>query len=72
MHGSTVYIDYTNAKGERRWRHIQPEEITFTSTKEHEKAQWILRAKDLTKDKPRSYAMANIHKWQVERPKGFK
>lgn len=66
MSNGAVWIDYTNWRGERRWRHIRPRAIRFGSNQWHDE-QWLLEAHDLESFDPRSFAMANIHAWSTEK-----
>lgn len=59
----TVLIDYTNWKGERSVRTIEPIELVFEENEYHKPAQWLLVAKDLEKDALRSFALKDIHSW---------
>ena len=54
-----VWIDYTNHRGDRRWRKICP--------CWREPTQWILRAEDKQKGF-RDFAMQDIHGWSTEDP----
>ena len=58
-----VIIDYTNWRGERRKRSIQPISIRYDSTEWHPEKQWLLTAMDenmVTKE----FAMKDIHAWE--------
>lgn len=66
-----VYIDYTNHRGERRWRSIRPRIMRFRETEWHGEA-WVLEAWDLEKPAEhgdygpgarRTFALKNIHEW---------
>ncbi len=65
--GLAASIDYTNWKGERRWRTIVPIRVEFTATKWHPQPQWMLEAADLEDVGPDGYprdkffAMKDIH-----------
>jgi predicted DNA-binding transcriptional regulator YafY len=59
-----VIIDYTNWKGERRERRIQPYSIDFCAEPMHPEPQWVLYAFDLEKKEYRSFAMKDIHSWR--------
>ena len=65
-----VWIDYTNYKGERRWRHVRPtfSGLIFSSSEWHSKRQWLLQAFDYEKKDRRSFAMADIHAWRDAPP----
>lgn len=56
-------IDYTNHRGERSWRRIEPSRIYVGSTTYHKQTQWLLVAHDLDKDALRTYAMRDIHEF---------
>lgn len=62
-HRDTVTIDYTNWRGERSTRRIQPRGLTYESTEHHPEAQWILHALCLEREDVRSFAVAGIHAW---------
>lgn len=62
-----VRIDYTNWRGERASRVIVPDNIFFGSNEWHPELQWLLNAWDAEKDDNRTFAMANIHKWEIRR-----
>jgi predicted DNA-binding transcriptional regulator YafY len=64
----SVWIDYTNHRGERRWRKIQPHRLMFAATKHHPWAQWLLVATDLEHNHERWFAMKDIHQWREEKP----
>ena len=57
-----IWIDYTNWRGERSVRRIQPVEIRWGSTQWHPEAQWLLAAVDLDKQAPREFALCDIHR----------
>lgn len=64
MTETIVEIDYTNYRGERKVRRIQPVgTIKFESTNWHHEKQWVLQALDLEKNEMRSFAMKDIHSW---------
>ncbi len=58
-----VVVDYTNYRGERRWRRIIPLQLVFTSNRWHPKPQWLLRAIDKDKREARAFALTGIHAW---------
>jgi predicted DNA-binding transcriptional regulator YafY len=60
-----VVIDYTNWRGERSKRRIQPLRITFGNNEWHPDKQWLLKAIDLDKKEIRFFALANIHSWSL-------
>lgn len=64
---SRVRIDYTNHRGERRWRLIVPTRIDFRETPHHTPAQWVIDAFDVERHPlpaPRTFALAQIHAWE--------
>jgi hypothetical protein len=63
MNEDIVEIDYTNYRGERGLRRIQPKSIKFESTEWHPEPQWLVHALDLGKNEERSFAMKDIHSW---------
>lgn len=62
-----VYIDYTNYRGERSVRLIQPlpDGLFFGSNKYHPEKQWLLRAVDVKKKALRTFALGSLHGWEV-------
>lgn len=65
-----IWIDYTNWRGERDWRRIEPREINFLSTDYHPEPQWLLMAWDQEKGDWRSFAIKDIHAWSTTAPHG--
>lgn len=59
-----VLLDYTNWRGERGERRVEPIEWHFASSEWHPEKQWLLRALDLDKDAIRHFAMKDIHSWR--------
>lgn len=59
-----VSIDYTNWRGERAWRWIEPEHLRFGTSEHHGDPQWLLEAVDVAKGEPRTFALRNIHAWK--------
>lgn len=59
--GEEVLIDYTNWKGERGIRRIQPRSIIWDSNEYHREEQWLLLAFDVDKQADRVFAMKDIH-----------
>lgn len=57
-------IDYTNYRGERATRLIEPKEIVWGSTSLHTTEQWLLVAHDIEKGKERTFTMSTIHSWE--------
>jgi predicted DNA-binding transcriptional regulator YafY len=58
-----VLIDYTNWRGERRWRRIRPLRVAFENSEWHHDTQWILHAVDVEMAAMREFAMKDIHAW---------
>jgi predicted DNA-binding transcriptional regulator YafY len=61
-----VVIDYTNHRGERGKRVIEPlpEHIGFGRNDYHTEPQWLLDAFDVGKGEMRTFAMKDIHSWE--------
>ncbi len=60
-----VLIDYTNHRGERGERRIEPLRMYFGSTQWHPDDQWLLEARDVKEDAMRTFAMKDIHNWKT-------
>lgn len=56
-------VDYTNHRGERRIRTIEPRGIFWGSTPHHPEDQWLLEVYDFDKKTERTYALKDIHSW---------
>ena len=54
-------IDYTNHRGERRWRTIEPVLMWHGTTIHHPEPQWFWKAVDVEKDAVRDFAVLSIH-----------
>lgn len=63
---SRVKIDYTNWRGERSKRTIQPFSIRFGVSEWHRIPQWLLTA--WTDAGRREFAMKDIHSWEEIKP----
>ena len=65
-----VYVDYTNHRGERRWRHVAPRVggIFWGFTRWHPQTQWLLPVYDYDKKAWRDLAMSGIHEWRSSPP----
>jgi len=63
MSETAVVIDYTNYRGERALRPIEPTRISFGSTPWHPDPQWLLEAWDITKNVHRTFALNGIPGW---------
>lgn len=59
-----VSIDYTNWRGQRRWRQVIPFCVTFDSNEWHPSQQWLLEALDVETNEMRTFAMQHIHEWR--------
>lgn len=60
-----VTIDYTNWRGERRVRGIEPFHIVWEEGNEwHPEPQWLLYAEDKTDGARKAFALKNIHSWK--------
>jgi predicted DNA-binding transcriptional regulator YafY len=62
--GKVVEIDYTNWKGERRYRRVVPRDMWFGISRWHHERQWFLRAWCLESNEQREFCMATIHDWR--------
>lgn len=62
-----ILIDYTNHAGMRQVRTILPDNngLFFGITEWHPDPQWLLSARDIGKDAPRTFAMKDINRWGV-------
>jgi predicted DNA-binding transcriptional regulator YafY len=58
-----VVIDYTNWKGVRGTRTIEPLRMYWGRTNYHPESQWLLNAYDPVKKEVRIFAMKDIHSW---------
>jgi hypothetical protein len=65
----SLWIDYTNHRGERVWRHILPSYIWYGISKYHEGKQWFIISMDLDKMDTRCFALSSIHKFSSEEVK---
>jgi predicted DNA-binding transcriptional regulator YafY len=60
-----VDIDYTNWRGERRVRRIEPQAIGIPLSSEfHPQRQWCLQAIDCEDGKQKDFALKDIHSWK--------
>lgn len=59
--GRRVTLDYTNWRGERRKRNVQPICLSFGSNRWHTEPQWILQAWDVELGEVRGFALLGIH-----------
>lgn len=63
--GEVVRIDYVNHRGERAIRTVIPECCYLGEVTWHPGMQWILDAFDVDKGAIRSFAIADIQRWDV-------
>lgn len=63
-----ITIDYTNYRGERGTRRVLPYEQYFGTTPFHPDPQWLMRALDVEKNAERTFAMKDIHDFDVKHP----
>lgn len=61
-------IDYTNHRGERRWRHIAPIEFFYGVTPWYPEPGWMLHAMDLETNQQKSFALDKVHAWTDDPP----
>jgi hypothetical protein len=72
----TIWIDYCNHRGVRRWRQISVGALRVGSTEWHPKPQVLLDAVDLTPEEfsgvppkgARTFAVKDIYKWSPDAP----
>jgi predicted DNA-binding transcriptional regulator YafY len=58
-----VRIDYTNWRGVRTVRRIEPRGIWFGTSRFHVGEQWFLSALDVEKQEVRDFALTSLHAW---------
>lgn len=58
-----VMIDYTNYRGIRSMRRIQPLSLAYESNEYHPTKTWLLKAVDVDKGEVRTYALDEIRTW---------
>lgn len=54
-----IIIDYTNWRGERRHRPVEPKRIAFKGTEWHPTPQWMLEAIDLETGVTKDFALTD-------------
>jgi hypothetical protein len=64
MDRKAVKIDYTNHRGERAVRVIEPLRWHWGSTQWHPENQWLLEAYDHKQSSMRDFALSGIHAWE--------
>ena len=62
MKDRRVVIDYTNWRGERRERVVEPIMIGYTHTEHHPEDQWLMLARD--EEEKKWFSLANVHGWR--------
>lgn len=62
---AAVRFDYINYRGERAIRTVIPERCYLGEVTWHPGEQWILDAFDVEKGAIRSFAIADIQRWDV-------
>ncbi len=62
---AVIKIRYTNYRGETAVRRIVPIQIRFAASEWHPVEQWLIDAYDIDRQVERSFAMADIHEWNV-------
>ena len=65
LEDAVVKIDYTNWKGERSFRYIVPVKCFFGSNEWHTAPQWLLEATDVEKNALRTFAIKDIHSFEI-------
>lgn len=69
-----VWIDYTNWRGERRWREIAPLDIAWENcpidydNQTERSYRWVLHAVDTERDVRRSFYLTHIHAFSDSKP----
>jgi predicted DNA-binding transcriptional regulator YafY len=58
-----VILDYTNYRGERKQYRVEPIAMCYGENDYHPGLQWLLEAKDLTRNVMRTFAMKDVHSW---------
>lgn len=66
MNEKRVIIDYTNWRGERAVRIIEPITFYWGKNEFHPEPQWLLEAIDYDKKERRVFAMKCIHEWRAK------
>lgn len=64
MRDKYVIIDYTNWRGERRKRIIEPIDIFFGKMEWHKEPQYLMDAFDEEDGRRKEFAMKDIHSWR--------
>lgn len=69
--GESVAIYYHNHQGVCGIRNIIPRNVTYGSSKWHQKPQWLLESFDVDKGAERTFALADVLAWGAERVAGY-
>jgi hypothetical protein len=66
-----LWIDYTNWRGERRWREVTPDAILWHQSTDthHTEPCWIMVAIDVDRQVVRAFELTKIHAMSKEKPK---
>lgn len=62
--GQRVTFDYTNFRGDKSVRLVQPLWILFGVNEWHTEPQWLMVGYDVNKEAERTFAMKDIANWQ--------
>lgn len=64
LQGGSLFIDYTNYRGERAVREIRPVTAPYLGSNEyHPQVQWLVNAVDVERDLERTFALRDVHAW---------
>lgn len=64
-----AWIDYTNYRGQRGWREIEPVRIWYGATEQHPEPGWRLQARAVDRGGAvRDFEMAAILGWRDSAP----
>lgn len=66
-----IWLDYTNHRGERRWRKVVPlvwHSPSYFRTEHHPQHLWTLTMWDVEKQAERTFALENIHGFSRTKP----
>jgi len=64
----TVFILYTNYRGQQAWRKVLPLSMWFGVSPYHERPQWFVKAVALDRADERDFALKDIAQWRTEEP----
>ncbi len=65
-HGDTLYIEYTNHRGETAVRRVEPRNLRYGRSAFHTGCQWFLEAYDAERAAERSFAVLDISRISPE------